>query len=825
MKVFYVFLIVSFVVCPFLLDAQDFNGMIFNDLNSNGRQDDGEHGLANIRVSDGLNIVETNQDGFFSLPGWEKVRFITVYQPKNFACKDWYIPIDEGKRNKMVFAMTPKKVRSKLSFIQISDTETYEYRDWVNDLKEYGRINDLAFIIHTGDICYKRGIKWHADNVTTHTMGLPFYYCLGNHDLVAGDYGEQFYEQNFGPAWYAFEEGNTLFVITPMMGGDYKPSFTAENIGAWLQNLMNEYPQQQAKIVFNHTLLTDGDDFLFKYGNDKLVRFSDYNLKAWLYGHWHINMIKQHGDSGVTSYSTATAAKGGIDHSPSSFRVVDVDENGNTSSHFVWTFVDKQLTVLSPQGNAIDFDPNSPFCLSVNTYHSGAPVDKVRSRIWEKGKSPDWHDLSIDEGWISLSQTSDWNWQSKWQPEKAGKYTIITEALLKGGDVLRDMQDFELQESKTDIVLGGNWENLLGNPAHNGNYSSMSVGKMSMRWTANVGGNIFMTSPVIFDNKVFTARFDDGNAENCAIVALDAKTGNALWHFKTTNSVKNTIVIAQGLVIATDMQGFVYALNPDNGNLVWKKDLGYNRLPGYVSGMVSNGKTVFTGFGNQLCALDARTGNEIWRNKEWNGGEGAVPTLTLADGVLVASAHWRALYGHDASTGELLWKRDDDGIRFRDATLSFSDNVLWLTQNEKLFKLNPKTGSTIESFITGMNHTNNSAPIVNGNTVFVGSTDNGVSALDKNTGKRLWHFKTNRTIFHTPPYASDKESTTECSPLLLGNNLLVGAMDGNFRVLDSDDGKLVQEFHFGAPILSTPAVSGNCIFISDFAGNVSCLSW
>lgn len=818
-------MITSLMACPFLLEAQNIEGKVFNDVNNNGRQDEGEHGLANIRVSDGLHVGTTSDDGSFSLKGWERARFVTVYQPRNFACKQWYIPISGNSAKKLLFAMTAKNVRDKVEFVQVSDTETFEYRDWVNELKEYARTNKPDFIIHTGDICYKRGIKWHADNITSETMGVPFYYCLGNHDLVDGDYGEQFYEQNLGPAWYAFEEGSTLFIITPMMGGDRKPSYTAEDIGRWLQNLMDKYPKQQPKIVFNHTLLTNDEDFVFKYGEGKTLNFSDYNLKAWLYGHWHINIVKKHGNSGVTSYGTATAAKGGIDHSPSSFRLVDVDESGNTNSRLVWTFVDKQLTVVSPQEGKVSLTPDSSLRLSVNAYHSGTPVEKVRSRIWEKGKSPNWHDLSVKEGWIALQKQSDWNWQGEWKTEKAGEYAIITEAFLKGGDVLRDMQDFELQEDSHNISLGGNWENLSGNPAHDGNYNNLSVGEMSMAWTINIGGNIYMTSPVVFDNKVFTASFDDNNAEDCFVVALEAKTGKKLWQYKTLNSVKNTIVIAQGLVIATDMQGFVYALNPNSGELVWKKDLEYNRLPGYVSGMVSDGKTLFTGFGNTLCAIDAKTGNELWRNKAWNGGEGTVPTLTLADGVLVASAHWRALYGHDAATGEMLWKRDDDGIRFRDATLSFVDNTLWLTQNEKLYKLDPKTGKTVESFVTGMSHTGNSVPVINDNIVFVGSTDKGIAALDKNTGKGIWNFKTDHALFHTPPYTSDRQRTVETSPLLLGDKLIVGAMDGNLWILDADSGKLLQKFSFGVPILSTPAVSGNCIFISDFAGDVSCLSW
>ncbi len=812
------------VLCFISTKAQPFQGLVFHDANNNGLKDKGERGIEGIRVSDGLNVTKTDKKGTFSLPGWEKIRFISVYQSKDYSCSKWYKSTADLPA-KLEFAMRPKQKTEEVEFLQISDTETYEYRDWVDNLREYTRINKPAFLIHTGDICYKRGMKWHAESITSETLGVPVYYCLGNHDMVEGDYGEQFFEEHLGPAWYAFEEGNTLFMITPIMHGDYKPSFSREDIGQWMQNLLDSYPQKQSKIVFNHDLLTNGEHFIFKYGKEDAINFSEYNVRAWLYGHWHINMVKEHGGSGITSYGTAVAAKGGIDHSPSSFRVVNVDTSGETTSRLVWTYVDNEMGIVSPQKDQQVFKPGKAIKVSVNVYHSAASVKKVRCRIWPKGKSPSMHNLEELEKWKLMDQASDWNWQTNWEPMESGSYTVIVEADLEGGERIRKQQAFDLSPAPSKVITDENWENLLNNPEHNGNHETINMEKLSLAWTSNIGGNIFMVSPVIFKNNVITATFDDNNAQKGAIVALNATTGEEKWRFTTRNSIKNTIVVAQGLVLGTDMQGFVYAVDALSGELKWEKDLAYNRLPGYVSGMVTNGQIVYTGMGNTLCALDAATGKELWRNTGWNGGEGSVPTLTLANGVLVASAHWRALYGHHAETGELLWTKTDDGLRFRDGTVSFFDNMLWLVQNQKLFKLDPKTGKTLESFHTGMHHTSNSAPVVKDDLVFVGSTHPGVAALDKKSGAQYWSFETEPALFHTPPYSADKQQTVETSPLLLGEKLLVGGMDGNLWVLDAERGQVFQKFSFGAPILGTPAVSGNCIFTTDFAGNVSCFTF
>ena len=58
-------------------------------------------------------------------------------------------------------------------------------------------------------------------------------------------------------------------------------------------------------------------------------------LKAWLYGHWHVNHVHKHKVTGVYTICTSTPACGGIDHAPSAFRVLTVDTEGNVASEFL----------------------------------------------------------------------------------------------------------------------------------------------------------------------------------------------------------------------------------------------------------------------------------------------------------------------------------------------------------------------------------------------------------------------------------------------------------------------------------------------------------
>src|SRR5690606_33996999 len=58
--------------------AQDqATGYVFNDANANGRRDAGEAGIANVSVSNGVQVVQTGSDGQYTVPvGNDNVIFV-----------------------------------------------------------------------------------------------------------------------------------------------------------------------------------------------------------------------------------------------------------------------------------------------------------------------------------------------------------------------------------------------------------------------------------------------------------------------------------------------------------------------------------------------------------------------------------------------------------------------------------------------------------------------------------------------------------------------------------------------------------------------------
>ena len=174
-----------------------YTGRVFIDKNKNEIFDKGEKPMAGVLVSDGLNVVKTASDGSFTLPGHARERFIFITTPSGYKTDNKYYHPIKGNQESYDFALQPYEGRIKKDgshkYVHISDTEifnTENHSDWVNNVRDYAANEQVAFIIHTGDICYEKGLNAHIHLMNTANMNCPVFYTVGNHDLVKGKYGE-----------------------------------------------------------------------------------------------------------------------------------------------------------------------------------------------------------------------------------------------------------------------------------------------------------------------------------------------------------------------------------------------------------------------------------------------------------------------------------------------------------------------------------------------------------------------------------------------------------------------------------------------------------
>ena len=133
--------------------------------------------------------------------------------------------------------------------------------------------------------------------------------------------------------------------------------------------------------------------------------------------------------------------------------------------------------------------------------------------------------------------------------------------------------------------------------------------------------------PIVAGDKVFIG-FNDQDK----VIALDADTGEELWSFYADGPVRLPLAFNKGKLFFTSDDGYCYCLDAGNGTLAWKrllapsdhKLLGNKRLismwparGGIVirNDIIYTAASIFPLMGTFIYALDAATGDVIWKNE------------------------------------------------------------------------------------------------------------------------------------------------------------------------------------------------------------------
>lgn len=288
--------------------------------------------IAGIRVSDGRNVVLTDAEGRYALPGWERSRVLHVgvlTQKRD----DWFV-CTGGKEGVYDFALSPAPQSDDFCFLHISDTEinSREKLDWVDFLARHVQKHHPAFLVNTGDLFAVDGTKRHAIECSNELVGCPVRYCIGNHDFTLGDYGEALFESLYGPTWCSFDFGSCHFVFLSIGKGDKPSGYKPEDQFAWLKNDLETMRPGQKLIVCDHDCCSDEETFVHTVLGAQM-EIGSHGLAAWIMGHFHTayDIVK----NGVHLICTGTPGEGGIDSSAAGARKIRV-ENGNISSEFLY---------------------------------------------------------------------------------------------------------------------------------------------------------------------------------------------------------------------------------------------------------------------------------------------------------------------------------------------------------------------------------------------------------------------------------------------------------------------------------------------------------
>ena len=701
-------------------------GLVFQDDNDNGKQDAGEKALADVVVSDGLQVTRTDAGGHYAMADVDAAdrHFLFVVTPSGYRHGGaFYQPLPAAQRTANIsFALVPDPQAAKpdFSFFQITDTHVSLPIDAASMLDLLGQLRSLkpAFVVNTGDLVDDGRGDSQVDNYAKvmRDSPLPIFNVPGNHDL--GGPAHRHYDDIVGPERYAFDYGGRHFLILNSISD-------VDRQYEWMKKELALQPPEKELLVFQH------------YPPDKrLMDFlANYKTRAIFSGHLHSSRVFMFGK--MLYVNTPPFRFGGIDLSPRTARRV------------------------SFQAGEMVLDDVFP--------HAGL------RELWAAGvaRPTPAHDAAAP------CPGRDWP-MFQHDPARTGLADDNVRPPLKLA--WRRTLDATIHVS-SPVVAGGTVYIGLADEENRGRAGicAMDAATGKQKWHFATASSVRNTVAVA-GGLVFAATLEG------EVVALNAKTGLPIWSYSLGSPLQQSLcvspVVAQNVVYAGTARSFV-AMEAATGKPIWQtKPLG-NGWDSCLGSPAAGGGLIFDGFtwSRGLFALDAKTGEQRWRYDAFSDNN-VVPAF-VDETVYAVGAGWNeGAHAIDAQSGKQKWKFTAGAGRLGFSAPVVAGKTLLLGSSDgKVFGVDidtgkprwiyePKGRSARFSFAPYSKNTLVfSSPAISGNVAYTGNSAGQFSALDTQTGNELWSCELGAPIVS--------------SPAVSGNAVYIATYDGTVYAFTS----------------------------------------
>ena len=200
--------------------------------------------------------------------------------------------------------------------------------------------------------------------------------------------------------------------------------------------------------------------------------------------------------------------------------------------------------------------------------------------------------------------------------------TSIAVLLLTSSSSLQAPQeDWRLPAAKDWPVPGGHWGQSRYSTLTQINTSNIK--SLGGAWHVHLNGEHVQATPVVQDGLMFIPT----GAQN--VYALNARTGEIVWEYKSGGSGGGGrhwgVALGAGMVFVPQRDARIVAVDQKTGNVRWSHKLvdaddagavlpSLDSAPAYAQGLVISGlQSGDSGVRGRVIALDAGTGDEVWR--------------------------------------------------------------------------------------------------------------------------------------------------------------------------------------------------------------------
>jgi len=218
---------------------------------------------------------------------------------------------------------------------------------------------------------------------------------------------------------------------------------------------------------------------------------------------------------------------------------------------------------------------------------------------------------------------------------------------------------------------------------------------------------------------------------------------------------------------------------------------------------------------------------------------------TWSNGILYVGSYDNNLYALDADTGQFIWKYPTDGgIVSKPAV--YENCIYFGSEDKRLHVISARHGKITWSYYT--EGPVRSSPHIAEGHVFIGSDDGRLHAVNTMSGRRAWTLDTGAPIRSTPTvshdlvyfgtesgelYCVDFRSTIKwrfkakraitSSPVISQGIVYFGSIDSTLYAVDAKTGWVIWRFRLGKPSISTPCIAEDLIFTGAADGIIYCI--
>jgi len=256
------------------------SGYVFVDDNRNGIKDNGEHGIKGVVVSNQVNVVVTDEKGYYQLPP-AGFGYVFISMPNGYSSAHGYWQ-QISQVTAINFPLLPAPAHTSFTFIQASDTHVSEQS--LDRMQLFRNVVDSAkpdFVIITGDLI-KDALRVPESEATKlyqlfktemGKMATSAWWVPGNHEnfgierhlsLVSPQnplYGRKMYRHYFGPDYYSFNYGGCHFIGLNSLSFDdlYYYGHIDSTQLEWMKQDIALLPATTPIITFQHVPFFSGE--------------------------------------------------------------------------------------------------------------------------------------------------------------------------------------------------------------------------------------------------------------------------------------------------------------------------------------------------------------------------------------------------------------------------------------------------------------------------------------------------------------------------------------------------------------------------------------